>query len=558
MSKSVSKRSRFLSRVVVPAVAALFLALPGGMSSTVALAQTKPFVHAIPNDINSLDPADIKGQQDQEIGVNIYERLVQFKFYEQEDGTLVADGTEVVPQLAESWEIDGPTITFHLRKDVKFYPTGNPMTAEDVRYSFQRLVEIPANGKNQSGIAGYFTADQVKVIDDYTVAITFMDGPNGTPTLIPVSLTSMKFQQFAIIDSVEVKKHATAEDPWAREWLQKNVATTGPYYIADRKLNEQLTLKAVPNHWSGEQPAFETVVLRITGKADLVSLVRGGAVDYAAEGLTGRQYDALQAAGFPVYHGNTPSILRVSFAMDKEPFTDARLRKAVLYAIPIDKIINTALSGRGERAICLYNPNDPVCTNGYKDYGLGNLEKAKELLVEAGKPDGFEFDFWFSNALPYNTDIAILMADALKQVGIKMNLKPTPALQLVTAYRARINGEDETMSGMYLHEFVIWLDDPSTLTNSSIVTRTDKGGTGNWARFNDPRVDELHYTYRNSGDVEARTKAYQELQDRVLAESAAMNPLIVMGRTIATSPKITHVTFSQDPYVRYVYLKPKE
>lgn len=353
-------------------------------------AAAKPLVHAIPSDIASLDPADIRGQQDQEIGVNLYERLVQFKFEPQNDGTLSADATGVMPQLAESWVVDGPIITFTLREGVRFHPTGNPLTSEDVRYSFERLVRITGNGKNQAGIAGLFTADQVVAVDPRTVRITFTDG-SGTPMAIPVALASMRFQQFAIVDSVEVKKHATPEDPWANQWLIKNVATTGPYYLSGRTLGQQLELKAVPNHWSRTQPAFSDVILRITGNADLVSLIKGGVVDYAAEGLTGRQYDALAAAGFPVLHGPTPSILRVSIAMDKEPFTDVRVRQAMLYAMPKDRILRTALAGRGKAAVCLYNPDDITCIDNYAQYKL-DLARAKALLQEAGKAS-FTFDF---------------------------------------------------------------------------------------------------------------------------------------------------------------------
>jgi len=514
----------------------------------------KPLVHAIPSDIASLDPADIRGQQDQEIGVNVYERLVQLKFTEQKDGTLAADPVEVVPQLAESWKVDGPVITFKLRPGVKFYPTGNPLTSEDVRYSFERLVRITGNGKNQAGIAGLFKAEQVEAVDPLTVKITFTDG-NGVPTAVPVALTSMKFQQFAIIDSVEVKKHATAEDPWANQWLIKNLATTGPYYIANRTLGQQLELKAVPNHWSGKQPAFEDVILRITGNADLVSLIKGGVVDYAAEGLTGRQYDALAAAGFPVMHGETPSILRVSMAMDKEPFTDARVRQAMLYAIPTDRILKTALAGRGKRQVCLYNPEDPTCSNTYDKYKL-DLAKAKALLQEAGKTS-FSFDFWYSTALPYNSDIAIIIADSLKSIGVTANLKPTPALQLLDATRARINGADQTMSGMYLNEAVIWLNDPSTMTNSTVASKAALSGVGNWARYSDAEVDELHFKYRNSSDVAARTAAYQKIQAKTAEAAATINPVIMLGRTIVINPRITNITFSQDPYARYAYMKLK-
>jgi peptide/nickel transport system substrate-binding protein len=530
--------------------AAVLLAL-----GSAAAAGAKPLVHAIPADIASLDPADIRGQQDQEIGVNVYERLVKMKFNARPDGTLMADPVEVVPELAESWTVEGPVITFKLRPGVKFYPTGNPVTSEDVRYSFERLTRIAGNGRNQAGIAGLFKAEQVEAVDPLTVRITFTDG-DGKPTAVPVALTSMKFQQFAVIDSVEVKKHVTADDPWANEWLKKNLATTGPYYIANRSLGQQLELKAVPNHWSGKQPPFEDVVLRIIGNADLVALIKGGVVDYAAEGLTGRQYDALAAAGFPVLHGETPSIMRLHMAMDKEPFTDPRVRQAMLYAVPHDRILKTALSGRGKRQVCLYNAEDWTCINNYEKYKL-DLAKAKELLKEAGKPS-FAFDFWYSTALPYNSDIAIIIADSLKQIGVTANLKPTPALQLLDAVRARINGVDQNMSGMLLNEGVIWLNDPSTLSNLGLVTKTPTAGFTNWARFSDPQVDELHLKYRNSNDKEARLVAYKTIQDKVAESASTLNPAILIGRTIVVSPKITGVTFSQDPYARYVYLRPKQ
>ena len=531
-----------------------------GLAATLAALGTagavgaKPLVHAIPSDIASLDPADIRGQQDQEIGTNIYERLVKMKFNARPDGTLMADPVEVVPELAELWTVEGPVITFKLRPGVKFYGTGNPMTSEDVRYSFERLTRIAGNGRNQAGIAGLFKAEQVEAPDPLTVRITFTDG-DGKPTAVPVALTSMKFQQFAVIDSVEVKKHVTADDPWANEWLKKNLATTGPYYIANRTLGQQLELKAVPNHWSGKQPPFEDVVLRIIGNADLVALIKGGVVDYAAEGLTGRQYDALAAAGFPVLHGETPSIMRLHMAMDKEPFTDPRVRQAMLYAIPHDRILKTALSGRGKRQVCLYNAEDWTCINNYEKYKL-DLAKAKELLKEAGKP-GFAFDFWYSTALPYNSDIAIIIADSLKQIGVTANLKPTPALQLLDAVRARINGVDQNMSGMLLNEGVIWLNDPSTLSNLGLVTKTPTAGFTNWARFSDPQVDELHFKYRNSSDREARKAAYKTIQEKAAKSASTLNPIIHVGRTIVISPKITGVTFSQDPYARYAYLKPK-
>ena len=147
----------------------------------------------------------------------------------------------------------------------------------------------------------------------------------------------------------------------------KNLATTGPYYIASRTLGQQLELKAVPNHWSGKQPAFEDVILRITGNADLVSLIKGGVVDYAAEGLTGRQYDALAAAGFPSCTANAVDPAGVD-GDGQGAFTDARVRQAMLYAIPIDRIMKTALAGRGKRADLPLQSRGPNCINSFAKY----------------------------------------------------------------------------------------------------------------------------------------------------------------------------------------------
>ena len=529
-------------------------ALVAGHDARAQGSAPRPLVHVLPADISSLDPADSRSQQDQEIGVNVYERLVQMRFAEQPDGTLQAHPTEVVPQLAESWVVDGPVITFKLRAGVRFHGTGNPLTSEDVRYSFERLVRIVGNGRNQAGIAGIFRAEQIETPDPVTVRITFTDN-HGTPTAIPVALTSMKFFQFGIVDSVEVKKHVTAADPWGNAWLMQNVATTGPYYIASRTLGQQIELRAVPNHWSGQQPAFEHVILRMRGAADLVALIRGGAVDYAAEGLTGRQYDALATAGFPVMNGNTPTILRLAMAMDKAPFTDARVRQAMLYAIPIDRIIRTALANRGSRQSCFFNRDDITCNNSFSRYTL-DLDRARALLREAGQTS-FSFDFWYSAALPYNNDIGILVADSLKAIGVTANLKPTPALQLLDAMRGRINGVNEEMSGMFMNESTIWLNDPSTLTNLVAATKSATAGVVNWARFSDAEVDTLHERFRNSADVAGRRAAYQRIQDKLAESAATSNPLIMIGRTVVTSRRVTGVTFSQDPVARYAYLKPR-
>ena len=268
----------------------------------------------------------------------------------------------------------------------------------------------------------------------------------------------------------------------------------------------------------------------------------------------GRQYSALESAGFPVLHGPTPNILRMSMAVDKPPFDNQTVRQAMIYATPIDQIINVALGGRGFASDCFYNPNDATCNGSFGEMYSYDLEKAAELLKDAGVED-LEFDLWYSNSLPYNDDVAILIKSSMAQIGVTANLKATPEVQLKTAVRDRTYRENETMSGMYLHEATFWLPDPVTQTNCCIVSWSDIGGSGNWSRYDDPEIDDWHYTYRNSGDQAARTEAYHKIQDRLAEAAANQIPLVVMGRTVATSKRIAGVTFTQEPYARYTYLK---
>jgi peptide/nickel transport system substrate-binding protein len=547
-----TRRSVLAAAILAAAAAAAAACSPKGTTKRgtglSAPAADQPFVYAVPTDISGPDPANLRGGEDQEFIHNVYERLATDKFDEQPDGTLFYDSKTLVPQLATSWDVNGATVTFHLRTDVKFYPTGNPLTAEDVRYSFERLTRIVGNGTFQAGVAGIYKAEQLKVVDEHTFQVTFTD-PSGAPVLSPVSLANMKFNQFGIVDSVEVKKHATAADPWASTWLQKNTAGTGPYYVDKHTPNDQITLKAVPNHWSGQQPYYQTIVVKLTAGADLVSLLKSGAVHYATQGLTGRQYKDLEAAGFQVRHASIPNRMRISMALDKGPTADKTVRQALMHAIPYDTIISAALAGYGVRDLSFANPNDPLGLPLWKAYDY-DPAKTKSMLAAAGVHN-LTVKFWYSSDLSYNEDIALLVKDSMAQAGVTLVPTPRPGLQLTTLARDRSTGKPSEMDGMYLTESVFnWLDDPETLVDSS--GKSDS--PSNWTRINIPEIDQLHRKYRKSTDVAARTDAYHRIQ-QILVDQAAVNPIVVTGRTAATVPGVRGITFVWGPYQWFQYLK---
>jgi peptide/nickel transport system substrate-binding protein len=523
-----------------------------GVATANVKTPTTQLVHAWTSDYTSLDPANTLGvDENQEIGVNIYERLLQFKFTPGNNGTLNGFGLEVAPQLATSWKVAGPKITFHLREGVKFYPSGNPMTAEDVRYSFERMVMIPGNGQFQAGVAGLYKASQVKVIDPMTVEITITN-PAGVPTAVPVALASFRFQQFGIVDSKVVKSHATATDPYAAKWMQDNVASTGRYYVASHQPGQQVVLKAVPNHWSKTEPAFTTVVLRILGGADLVALMKGGQIDYAAKGLAARQFDELQSSGFTVLHGQTPNILRADLSTDVAPLTNVQLRQAIAYAVPYEDIVKVVFAGRASVATSIVNPQAPQIDPAWAVYQKKDLAKARQLFQASGTPSSFVLDIWYGTGVSYYEDVARLISSSLNAVGIKTKLQPRPPVQLIDLQQGRIQHKSGSASGMLISDGVIWLDDPDT----TIDLWGKSTGSLNWAHYADPAVDKLHAEFRDSTDVAARAAAYKTIQQDMATAVGAI-PVAVEGRTVVTNPHITGVTYTPDPYARYEYLKPK-
>jgi peptide/nickel transport system substrate-binding protein len=513
------------------------------------------FVHERPTDVVSLDPANTLGDSDQEISHNIYERLLAPKWKaEDSTGQLIWDGLEGSPQLAQSWKVDGPVITFHLRTDVKFYPTGNPLTAEDVLYSFERLTKIVGNGQFQAGVAGIYNASQIKAIDPHTVQITFTD-PSGKPTAVPVALASMRFQQFAIIDSVEVKKHVTSADPYASNWLKTNLAGSGPYYIDSREPNQQIVLKAVPNHWTGPgytEPYYKTVVIRFIGAADVVALMKSSSVDYAANDLTARQITDLGGGGFEVRHANVPDIMRLAFSFDAGPTADQAVRQAIMHSVPYSQIITTALAGEGTRATSFVNPDDPDGTNNWTEYDY-DPAKTKSLLAAAGKSSLPPIDLWYTADESFYQDIALLIKASMAQGGVTVTLKPTPGtkLQTMAAQRAIMPWKPSSMNGMYLSDGVIWLDDPET----HIDLWGKSTSPANWSRYKNATVDKLHAEYRNEPNDAPRINAYKEIQS-ILAEAAVVNPIIVLGRTVITPPGLQGINFMWGPYAMYEYIRP--
>ncbi len=528
-------------------LALLMLTACGGASTPQAGdATSNGVVTAWSADISTLDPVRAATAQDWEITTNVYQGLLMPEWTTTEDGSELWTGLELAPALASSYEMDADTATFHLRDDVTFYPSGNPLTAQDVLYSFGRFFDMGRTGDLNNG--GLYSIDQFEALDDHTLRISFQN-PDGEPISATATLMqTFRMPNYGIVDSVEANEHATPDDPHAAEWLKNNVAGTGPYYLADRSQGQQIVLEAVPD--GIVEPAYDTVTIRVVNNGNIASLLRGGEINVAVYGLTQRDLNDLEAAGFTVVHEETPEFTYLQMATEAGPLADPLVRQAIGYALPYEQIISSVYFDRATRATSYVNEAAPGYAETFAQYTT-DVDTAKQLMDEAGNPD-VSFPLHFNNADPELEDTAILIQDNLSAIGVDVSLRPeTPgAFQNLIVQRAL---ENEGAPDALLVKWSSWIDDPKTPVSYATTT----GGTNNYSMWSDPRVDEIAAANQYAPLNEERAAAYEEAQE-IVAEAAPLLPIARVGRSVVLAPGITGASFAPEFGLRYWTLHPTE
>ena len=239
------------------AVAALTAA--GALQTSGALAQTRAetLIVVAEEGPASLDiDAANANVPTHEVSWNIYDRLITHGMKTLPDGTPSYDFTQFKPELAESWEIapDRSSVTFHLRKDATFHD-GSPVTAEDVKWSFDRAVSVGGFPGIQMGASDMKSPDQFVVVDPLTFKVNF-------PKPNKLELPNLAVPIAMIVNSKLAKQHATATDPWALEWVGKNDAGGGAYMVESWKPGSEIVFKRFDAWKSGPLPAMKKVIER--------------------------------------------------------------------------------------------------------------------------------------------------------------------------------------------------------------------------------------------------------------------------------------------------------
>jgi peptide/nickel transport system substrate-binding protein len=359
----------------------------------------------------------------------IYDRLMTFGKKTLDDGSISYDYTVLEPELAESWEMaeDGMSVTFNLRQDATFHD-GTPVTANDVKWSYDRAVSIGGFPTFQMKAGALENPDQFEVVDDSTFRVKFLRPDKLTMIDMAVPIP-------VIINAKLVEPHLTEADPWGAEWLNNNDAGSGAYTIKEYKPNERIVLERFEEWKSGPLPQIkEVIVLNVPEAGNRRALLEKGDIDVNFDLSEKDQKELREAGSFTVV--GTP-IENCLYSVDmhsnpelngeKNPFGDVKVRQAVSYAIPYDAIMETALYGQ---AVPMYGSNsakpDSIAWPQPSPYTT-DMEKAKALMAESSYPDGFETTLAFDmGTKEWGEPAVVLIQESLAELGITVNIEKVP------------------------------------------------------------------------------------------------------------------------------------
>lgn len=503
-------------------------------------AAEKTFVNCVSRSPKSFSPAlEMDGISYNASSQQIYNRLVEFQ----------RGSTEIEPALAESWEVseDGLTYTFHLRKGVKFHSNkeftpSRDFNADDVVFSFNRQLDPNHPYHNVSKATyPYFKSmkfptllQAVEKVDDHTVKFTLTRKDATFVSSLGMDFTSIYSAEYADAMLKAGKPEAVDTTPIG----------TGPFAFTGYVLDQASRYVAHKEYWNGKAD-FDRLIFEIVpdattryaklqaGQCDLIDFPNATDIEKMK---TDPKVNLLSQAGL--------NIAYVAFNTEKAPFDNVKVRQALNLAVDKKAIIDVVYQGAG---VAAKNPLPPTIW-GYNDSlpeSEFNLEKAKQLLAEAGYPNGFETELWVqpvvraSNPNPRRMS-EIIQADWAK-IGVKAKLVTYEWGDYIKRTKA-----GELTAGTYG-----WSGDNGDPDNFlSPLFGSPNVGNSNYARFNNPELDAMLDNAIGLSDKEERAKIYEQAQ--VLLREQA--PWINVAHSINFAPTSKRVVdYKQSPF-GYTYL----
>src|SRR5580765_2000402 len=383
-----------------------------------------------------------------EVSWNCYDRLISHEMKTLPNGTQYYERDKFKMELAEDMNIGDMSVTFKLKKNATFQD-GTPVTAKDVKWSLDRAVTVGGFPTFQMSAGSLTKAEQFVVVDDYTVRVDFLKKDRLTIPDLAVIVP-------CVVNSELVKKNASEKDPWGLEYTKQQTAGSGAYRVTKWTAGTEVIMERNEEWAGGPMPKIKRVIWRMVPQAgNRRALLERGDADISYE-LPYKDFQELKSAGkldivsLPFSNG----IQYIGMNVTRPPFDNPKVRQAVAYAIPYQKIMDAVLFGLAKPLFgaAANAPTEVAWPQPHKFNT--NIEKAKALMAEAGYPNGFEttisFDLGFAGV---NEPICVLTQESLAQIGIKCTINKVPGAN----WRTELN---KKVLPLYTNVFSGWLDYP--------------------------------------------------------------------------------------------------
>jgi peptide/nickel transport system substrate-binding protein len=440
-------------------------------------------------------------------------------------GALVQDTSRVVPVYARSFtsSANGRVWTLRLKRGIRF-PSGNEMTAEDVKWSKDRAFAAKANVAGVYSLIGLTRPDQVKVLDKYTVQFT-QDYPSAlSPHVQVISLY--------VFDSKLMKEKATRADPWARQWASQNPINGGAYNVVSQRAGAEILLQANPAFPGTPKPSIQTVRLVITPSAANRRLqLQRGDVDLAI-GLSRRDILQLRGrSGIRVISGPSNEFVFIAMDVTKPPFNDRRVRQALAWAVPYQAIITSVYGGDARLSRSIVPLDMPGSSRVGYPYTY-DVNRARQLLRQAGRGDGFDAELVIGQGDPDQQRIAILVQNALRQVGVDLSIRALDPATL-NDRRAKKQIQMQIASGQY------WVNDVQYQVGTSLIP----GGFLNYSNYNNAALTRLYNQSARTANQRRRLALFRQMQQMLAREV----PWLMLGQPNFALPVRSNVSGWMQP-----------
>ncbi|WP_067725962.1 ABC transporter substrate-binding protein [Oceanobacillus damuensis] len=432
----------------------------------------------INDDPDFLDPHRATASISFQMILNMFEGL----FIPQTDGSLTEG-------LAESYEVseDGLTYTFTIRDDVTFH-NGEPLTIDDVVYTFERLMGLNG-GEKLSG--NFDNVASIDAPDEKTFVMTLKEAHSN----FLYSLTAL---QSAIIPQSNDGEH------------NENPIGTGPFAFVDYSPGANLELTKNEDYWQDGLPYLDNVtfVFQSDDQAAVMNLLAG---EVDVTGVPGHRVSEVEDS-FNISHQNNNSTLIITFNQEKEPFKDMKVRQAINLAINKQDIIDSVFSGYATPIGSNMSPAmGEYYLDGLQDVYQRDVEKAKQLLAEAGYPDGFETKITVSSHNDLYSSVAQIAVENLKEIGIDVEIEVVEwGIWLERVYFGR-DYELTTIDLTGRPSAYEILDDYISTNDAE-----------NFFLFDNQEFDQVMADVRKETEIEKQIDYYHRAQEILNEESAAV------------------------------------